>query len=164
MWTSGPAAGRCVRFSTRTSSIEMSRSMIIERSVAIRARTLVASSLSTRFVVARFAFISPHLLRWDYAHSCRALGRGSLGTSPAFTQRLPGKALPAPRRDMHGGIGKACAGPLPKPVRMPSRSSPDRRRASRITTAIEARLELAGGEELAAQLENLSVVGLLATV
>jgi hypothetical protein len=41
---------------------------------------------------------------------------------------------------------------------------PDRRRASRIATGIEAQLTSPNGAQLAAQLENLSVVGLRATV
>lgn len=41
---------------------------------------------------------------------------------------------------------------------------PERRRASRIPTAIDAHLTGPDGEALAAQLENLSVVGLLASV
>ena len=41
---------------------------------------------------------------------------------------------------------------------------PERRRASRIRTGIEARLSGPDGATLAAQLENLSVVGLRATV
>lgn len=41
---------------------------------------------------------------------------------------------------------------------------PERRRVSRIATGIEAQLTGPDGEPLAAQLENLSVVGLRATV
>jgi len=41
---------------------------------------------------------------------------------------------------------------------------PERRRASRISTAIDARLTGPDGAQLAAQLENLSVVGLRARV
>ena len=43
-------------------------------------------------------------------------------------------------------------------------SHAERRRASRIATAIEARLAGPDGEALTARLENLSVVGLLAKV
>src|SRR5262245_16746562 len=173
MWTRPAPAGRCAHFSTRVSSIASSRSTIIETSVAMRASTLEASVCSSSPIAARisvdFSTDPP-----EYGDPLSSVSTTRLGLEGAFTQCLHAGhgnsccRLPVPGTALVKELAKEQG--IPSSLRAPVSEArgmvppPERRRASRISTAIDARLTGPDGAQLAAQLENLSVVGLRARV
>lgn len=81
---------------------------------------------------------------------------------PATVARCNSDLAAGAPRNAFRRFASAAEGGLPKPEEMTA--LPERRRTTRIKTAIEAGLRGADGAVVPAQIENLSVVGLLATV